>query len=185
MCFLFQAHAVANNSVFIAASDEGDHQFLLFSATFSKEAREMARKYLQDDHVRIRVGRAGSSHGNITQEVVWVEDGQKNKALNDLLLALPPARTLVFVNVTQKVDAIDDFLYNSDFPSTSMHSNRTQREREDAMRAFRTGNCPILVTTALSARGLDIRGVMHIINYDLPSADRGGIQEYVHREFLI
>ena len=66
-------------------------------------------------------------------------------------------------------------------PVTSIHRDRTQREREDAIRAFRTGKVPILVASAVSARGLDIRSIMHVINYDLPSVMYGGINEYVHR----
>ena len=66
-------------------------------------------------------------------------------------------------------------------PVTSIHRDRTQREREDAIRAFRTGKVPILVASAVSARGLDIRSIMHVINYDLPSMQYGGINEYVHR----
>ena len=57
----------------------------------------------------------------------------KPKALNDLLLDLPPCRTLIFVNTSNRADLVDDFLYNLDFPVTSIHSGRTQREREDAM----------------------------------------------------
>merc|ERR1711878_266618 len=63
------------------------------------------------------------------------------------------------------------------FPVTSIHGDRTQREREDALRVFRTGRTPILVATAVAARGLDIPNVKHVINFDLPS----DIEEYVHR----
>jgi ATP-dependent RNA helicase DDX3X len=111
---------------------------------------------------------------------------------------MPPSRTLIFCNSKRGVDYLDDFLFNLGMPTTSIHSDRTQREREDALyvavrpaasadyslfdrRAFRTAKCPILIATAVSARGLDVRNVMHVINYDLPSMDNGGIQEYVHR----
>ena len=66
-------------------------------------------------------------------------------------------------------------------PSTSIHSDRTQREREDSLRAFRSGQCPILVATGVSARGLDVRNVMHVINFDLPSIEHDGEDEYIHR----
>jgi ATP-dependent RNA helicase DDX3X len=78
-------------------------------------------------------------------------------------------------------DEIDDFLYNLGYPCTSMHSDRTQKEREAAMRGFRAGTAPILIATGVSARGIDVRNVMHVINYDLPSMEHGGIEEYVHR----
>lgn len=118
---------------------------------------------------------------NIKQNIVYVEPASKRTALLDLLYANPPARTIIFVNSKRTADEVDDYLFNLDMPCTSIHSDRTQREREDALRAFRTGKAPILVATGVSARGLDIRNVMHIINYDLPSPQYGGIEEYVHR----
>ncbi|KAL9130039.1 MAG: hypothetical protein Q9217_001684 [Psora testacea] len=163
------------------SNDDDDHVYMMFSATFPKEARAVARTYMAAQHVRIRVGRAGSSHKNITQRMVFVDEPKKRDCLFDLLLSMPPARTIIFVNNTMAADFLDDFLYNRGLPSTSIHSRRTQREREDALRAFKTGKAPILIATGVSARGLDIKNVMHVINYDLPSSDHGGINEYVHR----
>ncbi|EER24484.1 hypothetical protein D8B26_005191 [Coccidioides posadasii str. Silveira] len=162
-------------------NEDADHCYMMFSATFNKECRQVARRFLSIDHVRIRIGRAGSSHLNVTQQVIYTEDDKKKKALYDLILSIPPSRTLVFVNNKQQADLLDDFLFNNGLPSTSIHSDRTQREREDAIRAFRTGVCPIMVATGISARGLDIRHVMHVINFDLPSVEHGGIDEYIHR----
>ncbi|KAJ5555042.1 DEAD/DEAH box RNA helicase [Penicillium sp. DV-2018c] len=162
-------------------NEDDDHRYLMFSATFNKEFRKLAKTYLSDNHVRLRVGRAGSSHHNVVQAVVWVDQNQKMRALYDLLISMPPVRTLVFVNSKDQVDFVDDYLYNSGMPSTSIHSGRTQREREDAMRAFRSAKCPIMVATGVSARGLDVINVLHVVNYDLPSAVHGGITEYIHR----
>ena len=155
--------------------------YMMFSATFPKNARDLAKEHLSHDHVRIRVGRAGSTHLNIKQEVIYVEAASKQKALFDLLMSAPPARTMIFVNSKRAADEIDDFLYNRGMPCTSIHSDRTQREREDSIRAFRNGKSPILIATGVSARGLDIGNVMHVINYDLPSPQYGGIEEYTHR----
>merc|ERR1740129_2110901 len=85
--------------------------------------------------------------------------------------------TLVFVETKKGADQLDEFLYTQGFPVTSIHGDRTQREREDALRVFRSGKTPILVATAVAARGLDIPNVKHVINFDLPS----DIEEYVHR----
>lgn len=109
----------------------------------------MAKEYMSDNHVRIRVGRAGSTHLNVTQKVsdsleVWladnnffqvlfVDESKKRDCLFDLLLSMPPARTIIFVNNKKAADFLDDFLFNRGLPTTSMHSDRTQREREDAM----------------------------------------------------
>jgi ATP-dependent RNA helicase DDX3X len=93
----------------------------------------------------------------------------------------PPVRTLVFCNNKRTVDEVDAYLYNRELPSTSIHSDRGQREREDSLRAFRAGKAPILVTTGVNARGLDVADIHHVINFDLPSTMHGGITEYVHR----
>ncbi|KAI5300692.1 hypothetical protein KEM56_002263 [Ascosphaera pollenicola] len=162
-------------------NEDADHNYLMFSATFNKQCRELARKFLAADHVRIRIGRAGSAHLNVTQRIIYAEEHMKKQCLYDLLLAMPPARTLVFVNTKQQADFLDDYLFNMGLPSTSIHSDRTQREREDALRAFRTAKCPIMVATGVSARGLDIKNVMHVINFDLPPMIHGGTDEYIHR----
>lgn len=154
---------------------------MMFSATFPKGAREMARQYMAEDYFRIRVGRAGQAHKNIRQEIVYVDQDQKREALFNLLFAMEPGRTLIFANAKPTVDLLDDFLYNRGLPTTSIHSDRNQREREDAIRAFRTGKAPILIATGVSARGWDVAGVKHVINYDLPSGMYGGINEYIHR----
>lgn len=138
---------------------------------------QLAKDFLSDDYVQIAVGRIGSTHKNITQRVVLVEEGDKQETLSQMLLISPPTRTLVFANHKTTVDTLDDYLYKLNFPCTSIHSDRTQREREDALRAFRSGRCPIMVATNVAARGLDIKNIMHVINYDLPQ----DIDEYVHR----
>ncbi|KAL8714153.1 MAG: hypothetical protein Q9220_001882 [cf. Caloplaca sp. 1 TL-2023] len=159
------------------ANADSDHVYLFFSATFNKEARTIAKKYMSTDHVRVRVGRAGSSHSNVVQKVVFVDPSKKREALWDLLMTMPPARTIVFTNTKKETDLVDDYLWNKGLPSTSIHSDRTQREREDAIRAYKLGKAPILVTTGVAARGLDLKHTLHIVNYDFPR----DIEEYVHR----
>lgn len=161
--------------------EEGNIKYMLFSATFPVDVRKIARSYLAETHVRVRVGRVGSTHQNIIQDVIFTDPAEKKRCLLDLLRTMKPARTIIFVNNKQSADEIDDFLFHQNFPSTSMHSDRTQREREDSMRAFRSGKAPILVATGVSARGIDVRNVAHVINFDLPSMSHGGIQEYIHR----
>ncbi|KAI1427407.1 P-loop containing nucleoside triphosphate hydrolase protein [Xylaria sp. FL1777] len=161
--------------------EEGNVKYMLFSATFPTAIRKLARTHLAETYVRIRVGRIGSTHENIKQDIIYVEPSMKKQALLDLLYSLSPSRTIIFVNSKRMADELDDFLFNKELPCTSMHSDRTQREREDAMRAFRQGTTPLFITTGVTARGIDVRNVMHVINYDLPNTDHGGIQEYVHR----
>lgn len=83
----------------------------------------------------------------------------------------------MFVETKKGADSLEDFLYREGYSCTSIHGDRTQRDREEALHQFRSGRCPILVATAVAARGLDISNVKHVINFDLPS----DIEEYVHR----
>ncbi|CAM1501746.1 Fc.00g037300.m01.CDS01 [Cosmosporella sp. VM-42] len=161
--------------------DEGNVKFGLFSATFPKGARDLAKEYLAASHVRFRVGRAGSTTVNIKQVVIQAERHEKRDLLIGLLEEMAGMRTIIFINSRIEADNLDDFLYNLKLPVTSIHSDRTQKEREAAMRAFRSGQAPILVATGVTARGIDVRNVMHVINYDLPNMDHGGIEEYTHR----
>lgn len=154
---------------------------MLFSATFPKRLRDLAQNHLAIEHVRFRVGRAGSTHENIAQVVMQVETPLKRATVLELLNSMPPARTIIFVNSKRTADELDDYLFNQGMPCTSIHADRTQREREDAMRAFRAGKTPILIATGVTARGIDVRNVVHVINYDLPNMDHGGIEEYTHR----
>ncbi|XP_067134688.1 ATP-dependent RNA helicase DDX3Y-like isoform X2 [Centruroides vittatus] len=162
----------------------GNRQTLMFSATFPKKVQELARNFL-DNYIFLAVGRVGSTSENITQKIVWVEEHDKRSFLLDLLNAAglksgTPTRdslTLTFVETKKGADALEHFLQKEGYPVTSIHGDRSQREREEALWSFRSGRTPILVATAVAARGLDIPNVKHVINFDLPS----DIEEYVHR----
>ena len=155
---------------------KGSRQTLMFSATFPKEIKLLAAEFL-NEYVFLSVGRVGSTSENIQQAVLFVQDHEKRQYLMDMLRADAKGLTLVFVETKRNADAVDDFLYRQGFPSTSIHGDRTQAEREAALKSFRNGETPILVATAVAARGLDIPNVTHVINYDLPT----DIDDYVHR----
>ncbi|KAJ9608379.1 hypothetical protein H2200_007367 [Cladophialophora chaetospira] len=163
------------------ANTDGDHRYLLFSATFPKRLQKLAGKHLSSDYIHVSVGRTGSVHINVKQNIVWCDQDKKMQALYELLISMPPSRTLIFVKFKKTADFVDDYLYNLGLPSTSIHSDRTQSEREDALRSFKSGQQPILVATGVTARGLDVRNVMHVVNFDLPAAEYDGKNEYVHR----
>ncbi|CCJ29835.1 unnamed protein product [Pneumocystis jirovecii] len=152
-------------------------QTLMFSATFPKDIQILARDFLKD-YVFLSVGRVGSTSENITQKIEYVEDMDKKSVLLDILHSMPRGGlTLIFVETKRMADTLSDFLLSSNFPATSIHGDRTQREREKALEMFRGGRTPIMVATAVAARGLDIPNVTHVINYDLPT----DIDDYVHR----
>ncbi|KAG1305071.1 hypothetical protein G6F64_008683 [Rhizopus arrhizus] len=154
-----------------------EHQTLLYSATFPRAIRALARDFLRADYLFLKVGRVGGTSTSITQRIIYVPEDQKREELRNLLNGLPPSRTLIFVETKRSADSLDQFLYERNFPSTSIHGDRTQMEREDALLAFKSGKCPLLVATAVAARGIDIRNVMHVVNYDMPN----DMDEYIHR----
>ncbi|KAH9992421.1 P-loop containing nucleoside triphosphate hydrolase protein [Russula vinacea] len=153
-----------------------DRQTLMFSATFPRDIQMLAKDFLKD-YIFLSVGRVGSTSENITQKIEYVEDHDKRSVLLDLLTSNQSGLTLVFVETKRMADMLSDYLLNNSFAATSIHGDRTQREREMALQTFRQGRTPVLVATAVAARGLDIPNVMHVINYDLPS----DIDDYVHR----
>jgi len=165
--------------------ETGVRQTLMFSATFPKKVQELARAFL-DNYIFLTVGRVGSTSENITQKIEWVNDEEKRSFLLDLLNmcgvqqngpGTPDVLTLAFVETKKGANALEHFLEREGYPVSSIHGDRSQREREEALYNFRTGRTPILVATAVAARGLDIPNVKHVINFDLPN----DIEEYVHR----
>ncbi|KAI5286728.1 DEAD-box ATP-dependent RNA helicase [Ascosphaera aggregata] len=154
-----------------------DRQTLMFSATFPRDIQVLARDFLKD-YIFLSVGRVGSTSENITQKVEYVEDIDKRSVLLDILHTHgATGLTLIFVETKRMADTLCDFLITQGFPATAIHGDRTQRERERALEFFRSGRCPLLVATAVAARGLDIPNVTHVVNYDLPT----DIDDYVHR----
>lgn len=154
-----------------------ERQTLMFSATFPRDIQMLAKDFLKE-YVYLSVGRVGSTSENITQKIEYVEDDDKRSVLLDVLASMPTGGlTLIFVETKRMADMLSDFLLRSNVGATSIHGDRTQRERERALELFRTGRTPIMVATAVAARGLDIPNVTHVVNYDLPS----DIDDYVHR----
>ncbi|XP_042398559.1 DEAD-box ATP-dependent RNA helicase 37-like [Zingiber officinale] len=161
----------------------GQRQTMLFSATFPKEIQRLASDFLYN-YIFLAVGRVGSSTDLIVQRVEFVPDSDKRSYLMDLLHGQranetpgKQALTLVFVETKKGADSLEHWLCMNGFPATTIHGDRSQQEREQALRSFKSGVTPILVATDVAARGLDIPHVAHVINFDLPN----DIDDYVHR----
>lgn len=150
-------------------------QTLMFSATFPIEIQRLAGDFL-DDYVFLAVGRVGSTTDNITQRVELVEEQDKHSVLLDILTGVE-GLTLIFVETKRMADQLEYFLEREGFPATSIHGDRSQMEREDALRTFKNGTTPYIVATDVASRGLDIPNVAHVVNFDLPN----DIDSYVHR----
>ena len=130
----------------------------MFSATFPRDIQMLARDFLKD-YVFLSVGRVGSTSENITQKILYVEDDEKKSVILDLLSANENGLTIVFTETKRMADNLADYLYDQGFPATAIHGDRSQYEREKALAAFKNGAAPILVATAVAARGLDIPNV--------------------------
>lgn len=148
---------------------------LMFSATFPKEIQRLAGDFL-DNYIFLCVGRVGSTTESITQRVEHVSGHDKRTFLVDIISTVP-GLTLIFVETKRSADALEQYLYDCGLPATSIHGDRSQREREAALHSFKSQKTPVLVATDVASRGLDIPNVMHVINYDLPN----NIDDYVHR----
>ncbi|KAL5720460.1 RNA helicase [Ranunculus cassubicifolius] len=161
----------------------GVRQTMLFSATFPKEIQRLAADFLSG-YIFLAVGRVGSSTDLIVQRVELVQESDKRSHLMDLLHAQREngshgkhALTLVFVETKKGADSLEYWLCSNGFPATTIHGDRSQQEREQALRSFKSGQTPILVATDVAARGLDIPHVAHVVNFDLPN----DIDDYTHR----
>mmetsp|Transcript_2412 Transcript_2412/g.5490 ORF Transcript_2412/g.5490 Transcript_2412/m.5490 type:complete len:772 (-) Transcript_2412:482-2797(-) len=150
-------------------------QTLMFSATFPTQIQSMAQDFLKD-YIFLSVGRVGATCSLVTQKVMYVEDRKKKDAL---MRVLPQCTglTLIFVERKRSADEITAWLIQMGVDAISIHGDRSQQERKDALEMFKSGRCPILVATDVAARGLDIDDVTDVINFDMPSS----IDTYVHR----
>ncbi|XP_051540007.1 probable ATP-dependent RNA helicase DDX4 [Myxocyprinus asiaticus] len=154
-----------------------DRQNLMFSATYPEDIQRLAADFLKVDYIFLAVGVVGGACSDVEQKIVLVNQYSKREQLLELLKVTGNERTMIFVETKRSADFIATFLCQEKIPTTSIHGDREQRERERALRDFRTGQCPVLVATSVAARGLDIEHVQHVVNFDLPSS----IDEYVHR----
>ncbi|KAI8087698.1 P-loop containing nucleoside triphosphate hydrolase protein [Gilbertella persicaria] len=155
-----------------------DRQTLMFSATFPENIQALARDFMKE-YVFLSVGRVGATSENITQNIVLLREDEKRARLIQVLEEHKDESglTLIFTETKRMADTVCDFLNENNHAATAIHGDRVQSEREAALDMFRKGTTPIMVATAVAARGLDIPNVKHVISYDLPS----DIDDYVHR----
>jgi probable ATP-dependent RNA helicase DDX4 len=153
---------------------------LMFSATFPEQIQELASMYLKN-YLFLTVGIVGGASTDVEQEFIEVTKFKKRTLLSEILTQYAgnaeEDRILVFVETKRTADYLASLLSDTAISSTSIHGDRSQCERETALREFRQGKRKVLIATAVAARGLDIKGVTHVINYDLPK----DVDEYVHR----
>lgn len=156
--------------------EAGARSTLMFSATFPKNIQKLAQDFLHD-YIFLTVGRIGATTDDITQQFEFCDEYNKVDLLMQHVRNTNDGLCLIFTATKQNADELEEMLTRNGYRATSIHGDRSQRDREFALKNFRKGATPILVATDVASRGLDIPNVAHVINFDLPE----NIDDYVHR----
>jgi ATP-dependent RNA helicase UAP56/SUB2 len=161
-------------------------QVMMFSATMTKETRELCKKFCQDPmEIYVDDDTKLTLHG-LQQYYVKLQEAEKNRKMNDLLDALDFNQVVIFVSKVARATELDRLLTECNFPSVCIHSGMTQEERITRYKDFKDFKKRILVSTDLFGRGIDIERVNIVINYDFPEVKEGAAQttasdQYLHR----
>jgi ATP-dependent RNA helicase RhlE len=153
-----------------------DRQTLLFSATLPPEIERLAAWVLRDPEM-VEIGARRSPAETVTHAVYPIAAEQKFDLLMALLQRTNFDSVLIFCRTKQNADRVAHSLKDAKHAVAVLHSNRTQRERIEALEGFKSGKYEVMVATDIASRGLDIAGVSHVINYDVPEHP----EDYVHR----
>jgi len=151
-------------------------QTMLFSATMPKQMEELSRAYLTNPR-KVQVAPPGKAADKVSQSLIYVEKPSKNAKLREILRRDPEALVLVFGRTKHGCEKLMKGLVDDGFNAASIHGNKSQGQRDRAIKAFRDGAIRILVATDVAARGIDIPGVNYVINYELPDTP----DNYIHR----
>jgi ATP-dependent RNA helicase RhlE len=151
-------------------------QTLFFSATMPKAIKELADKYLTNP-AEVAVTPVAKTADRVNQKVVMVNQPEKTALLTLFLKAEEVERALVFSRTKHGADKIVRMLGAAGVDASAIHGNKSQGQRERAIAQFKSGEVKVLIATDIAARGIDIPGVSHVINYDLPEVP----EQYVHR----
>jgi ATP-dependent RNA helicase RhlE len=160
----------------IVAKTPAARQTLLFSATMSKEIEGVAKEVLKNP-VLVEIGVRSTPAEAVTQYVVEVSPAGKVPALIHLLKDAALESVLVFSRTKHGADRLARKLSAAGLTTATLHSNRTQGQRLQALRRFKSGAVRVLIATDIAARGIDVDGISHVINFDFPPQP----EDYVHR----
>jgi ATP-dependent RNA helicase RhlE len=160
----------------IIAKIPKDRQTLLFSATMPKTISDLAQQFLRDP-VKVSVAPESTTAERVDQGIIHVSAGDKLDLLAGVLSDPDVERTLVFTRTKHGADKVVKKMNQMGIEAKAIHGNKSQPQREKALRAFKDGSCPVLVATDIAARGIDVSGVSHVINFEMPNVP----EQYVHR----
>lgn len=154
-----------------------ERQTLLFSATLDGDIARIARQILKNPKT-IQVATQKEKHANIEQRLHYVDDmTHKNKLLEHLLIAPEVNQVIIFTSTKRHCDVLAEDLYAAGHKTAALHGDMTQGARNRTLTKLRQGDVKVLVATDVAARGIDVAGITHVINYDLPKF----AEDYVHR----
>ncbi|MBT7189221.1 MAG: DEAD/DEAH box helicase [Anaerolineae bacterium] len=153
----------------------GKRQTLLFSATFEREVEKLARETLSRPE-RITVGLSRPAH-TVSHALYPVPQHLKRVVLLELLKKTDTASVLIFTRTKHRARRLEQQIGKAGYRVTSLHSNRTQGQRQRALKGFKSGQFQIMVATDIAARGLDVESISHVINFDMPDT----ADAYIHR----
>jgi ATP-dependent RNA helicase RhlE len=160
----------------IVATLSSRRQNLFFSATMPREIAGLADELLRDP-VKVSVAPVGTTVERVAQRVIHVEASKKRALLAELFADPAMSRTLVFTRTKRGADRVAHHLEAKGIRVAAIHGNKSQRQREQALEAFRASSIRVLVATDIAARGIDIDLVTHVVNFELPEVP----EAYVHR----
>lgn len=152
------------------------HQILCFSATIDSKVKKLAYRYMNDP-VSISIEKEQVTLENIKQEVVETTDRWKFDSLCKVLDEDNPFMAIIFCRTKRRVDKLEEELYQKGYNCKKIHSDIPQPKRERIMKSFRNADIQYLIATDVAARGLDVTGVTHVYNYDIPE----NVEGYIHR----
>merc|ERR1719281_202684 len=156
-----------------------DRQTLMWSATWPKEVQKLARDLCKEDPVHINIGslQLRACH-DIKQYIEVVQEYDKRSRLRKLLgKVMDGSKILVFSSTKREADELTREMRTDGWPALCIHGDKKQEEREWVLAEFKTGKSPILVATDVASRGLDVKDIKYVINYDFPKE----MEDYVHR----
>lgn len=151
-------------------------QTMLFSATMPKEIRDLASRYMREP-LHIRIQSKNITLDEIRQIAIETTDRSRQDALCKAIDEYRPFMAIIFCRTKRRVSALNFALHKRGYNSDEIHGDLTQAKREKVMRAFRNGKIQFLVATDVAARGLDIEGITHVFNFDIPQ----DTESYIHR----
>ena len=153
-----------------------ERQTTMFSATMSKDIKALVGKFMRVP-TEIQVGEQNATISTIKQTFFVTPKDKKKRALHSLLLELPRGKTIIFCNTKTMVDGVQAYLNKKGYEVSAIHGDMPQPVRKRVLNEYKQGLSDILVTTDVSARGIDVQDIMHVINFDLPQNK----EYYVHR----